>query len=94
MQNEIALALAFCHVAPQCILMTSDTWPSTKPTQQHHHITQHCTCSLSVALSLSPALSQSLSLPPSVSHPVPFQLCFWHLAVAKPVTSSYDFIFV
>lgn len=33
--NEIALAMAFCHVAPQRILMTTGTWLSTALQDSH-----------------------------------------------------------
>lgn len=33
--NEIALAMAFCHVAPQCILMISGTWRGTSLQDSH-----------------------------------------------------------
>lgn len=38
--NEIAFAMAFCYVAPQCILMISGTWLSTAGFTQLHKSNQ------------------------------------------------------
>lgn len=47
--NEIALAMAFCHVAPQCILMISGTWRSTA-LQDSHSLIRLASHSLSLSV--------------------------------------------
>lgn len=52
--NEIALAMAFCYVAPQCILMISGTWHSTAGLTQLHKSNQIYYTFTAIAWYLSP----------------------------------------
>ena len=55
--NEIALAMAFCHITPQCILMISGTWCSIALQDLHSS-----TSTIRLRISLSPSVTCHLHL--------------------------------